>query len=126
MAEEAVKLVVVDEANGKFIVNEGWRPIAKGLIEKYTELKHIAPDSLVFIDNISDTGKSRNIFRFANTNKVPPKWSDVLHQMYLEFVGELKSEGDDDIPTEDEWRSDLEREDYLYPDDKEGKIGGSV
>jgi hypothetical protein len=92
MAEEAIKLVVVDEANGKFIVNEGWRPIAKGLIEKYTELKHIAPDSLVFIDNISDTGKSRNIFRFANTNKVPPKWSDVLHQLsgkrfdyYIEF-----------------------------------------
>lgn len=92
MAEEARKLVVVDEANGKFIINEGWRSIAEGLIEKYSELKHIAPNSIIFIDNISDTGKSRNILRPANTNKIPPKWSDILHQLsgkrfdyYIEF-----------------------------------------
>ncbi len=81
MAEGARHLVVVDEFGGKYLVNEAYRPIAEGLINKYPELRHLAPNSFIFVDNISDTGKSRNVMRSANTNKVPPKWSDVVYQL---------------------------------------------
>ena len=92
MAESAKRLVVVDEFGGKYLVNEAYRPIAEGLIDKYKELSHLAAGSFLFIDNISDTGKSWNKMRFANTNKIPAKWSDAIYQLtntrfdyYIEF-----------------------------------------
>lgn len=81
MAEGARHLVVVDEFGGKYLVNEAYRPIAEGLIKKCPEMNHLAADSFIFIDNISDTGKSLNKMRLASTNKIPPKWSDALYQL---------------------------------------------
>lgn len=89
---KASHLVVVEEFGGKFLVNDHYRPIAEALIAKYSELGHLSANSFIFIDNISDTGKSRNKMRPANTNKIPPKWSDAIYQLtdkrfdyYIEF-----------------------------------------
>ena len=85
-------LVVVEEFGGKYVINDFYRPIASGLIKKFPELSHLAVESFLFIDNISDTGKSRNVMRKANTNKIPPKWGDAIYQLtnkrfdyYIEF-----------------------------------------
>lgn len=39
-----------------------------------------------------------------------PKKQEFTHEKYLEFVAELKSEGETDIISEDQWRKELEEE----------------
>ncbi len=63
------------------ICNAKYRPIAAALIKKYEELRHIDPDTVLFLLNRKAAGKSsRHKVRLAETSKVPPKWQQVLYQ----------------------------------------------
>jgi len=73
-------LVVVNEWNGKFLINEAYRPIAQALCLKFSNL-YAMPENIVFIDDTQSSGLSQGRRIFAKTGKVPPLWSEAIEQM---------------------------------------------
>lgn len=77
----AIKLVVVDEWNGKYLINEHYRPIAEKLAEKFRELQYAPVNNILFIDNADDKRKVGHKLVFAQISKFPGRWQEIIHQM---------------------------------------------
>jgi predicted metallopeptidase len=73
-------ITVVNEFNGKFRINESYRPIAAALIKKYPELKHIAAESILFVEDTESLKKAKSQTVFAQIGTIPEKWSDIVYQ----------------------------------------------
>lgn len=73
-------IVAVNEFNGKFRINESYRPIAAALIKKYPELKHIAVESILFVEDMESAKKNKGQIVFAQISTIPKKWSDIVYQ----------------------------------------------
>lgn len=76
---ETQKLKVFD---GKFLINESYRLIAAALIKKYPELKHIAVNSILFVEDTESVKKSKGKTVFAQISQIPEKWSDIVYQAH--------------------------------------------
>lgn len=74
------KMVVVNEFNGKYRINESYRSIAAALIKKYPELKHIAVESILFVEDTESLKKNKGQTVFAQISSIPEKWSDIVYQ----------------------------------------------
>ena len=73
-------IIAVKEFDGKFRINESYRPIAAALIKKYPELKHIAVESILFVEDTESTKKNKSQIVFAQISAIPEKWSDIVYQ----------------------------------------------
>ena len=62
------------------IVNKRMLPLAKQLIEKYDELKHIDPEKILFVLNHKAAG-SKNRIVLAHTSKISPLWTELIYQL---------------------------------------------
>lgn len=74
---------MADNAGAEFdyeICSSRIRPIAEGLIKKYEELRHIAPDKILFVVNHKSSGSKKQIV-LAKTSKISPKWTELLYQL---------------------------------------------
>ena len=56
------------------------KPIAEALINKYSELKHIDVNKILFVLNHKSSGSKRRI-TLARTSKIPPKWTELFYQL---------------------------------------------
>ena len=74
-------IITVKEFTGKFLINESYRPIAAALIKKYPELKHIAVDSILFVEDTESAKKNKGQIVFAQIGTIPEKWSDIVYQI---------------------------------------------
>ncbi len=74
-------LIIVQEFTGKYFINESYRPIAKALVDKYEELKHVAVDGILFVENTETKKKNNGKFVFAQIGTISEKWSDMVYQM---------------------------------------------
>lgn len=75
------RLVKVDEWSGQYLVNDAYRPIAEALIEKYQELGHIIPSTILFVDNTTGTGTTLDRRKNAQIGKIPGKWQEIIQQL---------------------------------------------
>lgn len=73
-------IIAVKEFDGKFRINESYRPIAAALIEKYPELNHIAVESILFVEDTESAKKNKGQIVFAQISAIPEKWSDIVYQ----------------------------------------------
>ena len=73
-------IITVDEFEGKYFINEAYRSIAAALIDKYPELSHIAPNSILFVDDRESKKKNKGQTIFAQISAIPEKWSDIVYQ----------------------------------------------
>ncbi len=73
-------IIAVKEFDGKFRINESYRPIAAALIEKYPELNHIAVESILFVEDTESAKKNKGQTVFAQIGTIPEKWSDIVYQ----------------------------------------------
>jgi len=72
----------MEELLGFEICNARYKPLAESLIRKYDELRHIDPDSLLFVLNRKSSGKSRRSkVLLAQTYKIPAKWQEIIYQL---------------------------------------------
>ena len=79
--ENANRLIQVDEFNGKYFINESYRPIAKSLVDKFDEIGHVMVNGILFIeDRVSIKKKNGNLI-YAQVGQVPEKWDDVIYQI---------------------------------------------
>lgn len=62
------------------IVNKRMKPLAKQLIEKFDELKHIDPDKILFVLNHKYAGSKSRIV-LAHTTRISPKWTEIIYQL---------------------------------------------
>ena len=93
--EESKRIVVVDEFNGKYKINEMYRPIAAALKEKYKELEYVPVNNILFVENMEDKRKSNNLTVYAQISKVPGRWEDLIYQMtkkHFEYMPEIYKE----------------------------------
>lgn len=77
---ETSRLVVVNEWNGKYTVNESYRPAAERLCKKFSELKYVPVPAILFVDNNDGSGKDRNKTKLAQISKISDKWQDLIKQ----------------------------------------------
>ena len=73
-------IITVEEFTDKFRINESYRPIAAALIKKYPELKHIAVESILFVEDTETIKKNKGQIVFAQISAIPEKWSDIVYQ----------------------------------------------
>jgi predicted metallopeptidase len=78
VSESMIKVRFFD---GKYFINESYRPIAKALIEKYEELRHIAVNEILFVDDNESPKRKGGSIVFAQMGLVPDKWTDVIYQI---------------------------------------------
>lgn len=78
---DSSRIVVVDEWNGKYVINEAYRPIAEALVGKFQQLRHIPVKSILFLDNTKGTGKSQDKVKNAQIGKIPDKWQEIIYQV---------------------------------------------
>lgn len=74
-------IIAVKNFQGKYFINEAYRSIAQALVEKYPELKHIAVNGILFIENTEDMKKKNNTIVFGQIGLVPGKWNEIIYQM---------------------------------------------
>lgn len=74
-------LIAVDEFNGKYKINEDYRPIAKALKAKFKELEYVPVENILFIENTEDKRKVNNSIVHAQISKLPGKWEDIIYQV---------------------------------------------
>ncbi|WP_425057637.1 hypothetical protein SCACP_21550 [Sporomusa carbonis] len=72
--------LTINEFNGKYRINDFYRPIAEKLVHKFPELKHITVASILFLDNTEGSGKSKDKIRCAQIGTIQEKWSDIIYQ----------------------------------------------
>lgn len=77
---DSKNIITVNEFNGKFRINESYRSIAAALIKKYPELKHIAVESILFVEDTESAKKNKGQTVFAQISAIPEKWSDIVYQ----------------------------------------------
>ena len=79
---EVVKgIVTVEEFNGKYKINEDYRPIAETLKAKFKELEYVPVKNILFIENTEDEKKKNNSLVYAQISKMPGKWEDIIYQV---------------------------------------------
>lgn len=74
-------LVVVDEWNGKYLINEYYRPIAEKLVEKFRELQYAPVNNILFVENTEDKRKVGHKLVFAQISKISVRWQEIIAQM---------------------------------------------
>jgi predicted metallopeptidase len=74
-------IITVNEFNGKYKINENYRPIAEALVKKFEELKHVPVKNILFIENMEDKRKKNNAIVYAQISKVPGKWEEIIFQV---------------------------------------------
>jgi hypothetical protein len=79
---EVRKLVVVDEYNGEYFINEAYRPIAEQLKEKFfDELKWVPVNNMLFVDRQETKQKHANKVVCAQVSKVPVRFQEIIYQL---------------------------------------------
>jgi len=90
---ENQNIVTVEEFNGKFKINDFYRPIAAALQEKFKkELQWVPVKNILFIENQEDEKKKNNKIVCAQISKVPEKWADIVYQItgkHYEYMMEI-------------------------------------
>lgn len=74
-------LLAVEEWNGKYFINEAYRPIAEQLCRKYPELGHILTENILFYDNRSTKAKSNGKPVHAKTRPLPGMVAETIEMM---------------------------------------------
>lgn len=74
-------LVVIREFNGKYKINQDYKPIAEKLKAKFNELQYVPVDYILFVENLEDKKKSKNKIVFAQISKIPGKRDDIIYQV---------------------------------------------
>lgn len=74
-------IIMVDEFDGKYKINESYRPIAKALKAKYQELQYVPVGNILFIENLEDKRKNNNMTVYAQISKLPGKWEEIIYQI---------------------------------------------
>ena len=88
-------IIAVDEFNGKYKINEDYRPIAETLKSKFKELEYVPVNNILFIENTEDERKKNNSHVYAQIGKMPGKWEDIIYQVTkkrFEYVLEIFKE----------------------------------
>jgi len=65
---EALELAV-DEFNGKYFINEDYRPLAEKLRAKFRELQHVPVKHILFLENREDKRKKAQHYVFARCQR---------------------------------------------------------
>lgn len=78
--DSSKNIITVNEFVGKYKISESYRPIARALIKKYEELKHIAVDSILFVEDTETIKKNKGQIVFAQISTISEKWSDIVYQ----------------------------------------------
>lgn len=89
---EAIKLVVVDEYDGEYFINDAYRPIAQKLKDKFTELQHVPVKHILFMDRQNTKQKHGNRTVCAQVSKIPARFHDIIYQLtgkYFTFMIEI-------------------------------------
>lgn len=68
---ETKSIITVKEFNGKFKINDSYRPIAEALKKKYKELQYVPIKNILFIENMENKKKKNNKIVYAQISKVP-------------------------------------------------------
>ena len=93
--EAQKSIITVQEFNGKFKINENYRPIAKSLKAKFDELMYVPVTNILFIENLEDERKKNNSIVHAQISKVPAKWEEIIYQVtgkHFDFMMEIFKE----------------------------------
>lgn len=80
-------IIIIKDFEGKFVINENYRPIAEALKDKYQELEHVPIQSIIFIDNTETKKKVNNSIVYAQVGKVPEKYKDIIYQFTGKYFG---------------------------------------
>lgn len=73
-----------EKINSEFeyeICNSRMKPLAEQLVKKFTELRHIDIDKILFVVNHKSAGGDKKHVILAHTSKISPKWTEVLYQL---------------------------------------------
>ena len=81
MDNNSGRIVVVKEWAGKYQINEFYRPIAQGLAAKFTELRHVQPKGILFVDNTQGKKEHRGKKVLAQISMFPEKWYQIIYQL---------------------------------------------
>lgn len=96
MPAEESKLIVLKEWSGKFlIVQDMYESVAKELVKNYKEIRHVLPKSILFIENTEGKAKDKGRPKFAQINKLPQKWGDIIKQISgrnFDYIIEIQKE----------------------------------
>jgi len=79
--EEQKNIIVIKEFDGKYKINQNYKPIAEKLKAKFKELQYVPVDYILFIENLEDKKKNKNKIVCAQISKVPEKWEDIIYQV---------------------------------------------
>jgi predicted metallopeptidase len=79
--EDQKGIIAVEEFNGKYKINENYRPIAEALFAKYKELEYVPVKNILFIENTEDKRKKNNSVVYAQISKMPGKFEDIIYQV---------------------------------------------
>ena len=93
--ENQKSIISVDEFNGKYKINESYRPIAEALKEKFIELEYVPVKNILFIENTEDKKKKNNAIIHAQISKLPGKWNEIIYQItkkHFEYMLEIYKE----------------------------------
>lgn len=85
--EAQKNIIAVDEFNGKYKINEDYRPIAEALFVKFKELEYVPVKNILFIENTEDERKKNNSIVYAQISKMPGKWKDIIYQTTRRHFG---------------------------------------
>jgi predicted metallopeptidase len=79
--EDQKGIIAVEEFNGKYKINEDYRPIAEALKEKFKELEYVPVKNILFVENTEDSRKKNNSIVYAQISKMPGKFEDIIYQV---------------------------------------------
>lgn len=85
-------IVTVKSFDGKYKINESYRPIAEGLKAKFGELQYVPVKNILFVENLEDKRKKDIKTVFAQMSKVPGRWEEIIYQMTgrnFEYIMEI-------------------------------------
>lgn len=101
--EDNKNIIAVDEFNGKYKINENYRPIAQALVEKFKELEYVPVKNILFIENLEDKRKKNNAIVYAQISKVPGKWEEIIYQVtekHFDYMMEIFKENTTEMSRE--------------------------
>lgn len=75
------KLIQVESFNGKYFINESYRPIASALVKKFDEISHVMVGNILFVEDQVSVKKKAGKTIFAQVSQVPEKWDDIIYQI---------------------------------------------
>ena len=88
-------IIAVEEFDGKYKINEDYRPMAEALKSKFKELEYVPVKNILFIENMEDKRKKNNSIVYAQISKMPPKFEEIIYQVtgkYFEYMLEIFKE----------------------------------